>query len=164
MPRDSKYHQGLYHPRYPEKYVGDVNNIIYRSSWELRFLQYCDSNDNILQYASEEFSIPYLSPLDNRMHRYYPDYLIKVKESNGLIKKYVVEVKPKRQTEPPKKKSRVTKTYINEMKTYALNQAKWKYAREFCKDNLLEFKVITEDQLFNSNGSRTGRVSRKRNK
>ena len=98
------------------------------------------------------------------MHRYYPDYLIKVKESNGSIKKYVIEVKPKRQTEPPKKKSRVTKTYLNEIKTYALNQAKWKYAREFCKDNLLEFKVITEDQLFNSNGSRTGKVSRKRNK
>ena len=164
MPRDSKYHQGIYHPRHPQKYVGDVNNIIYRSSWELRFLQYCDSNESILQYASEEFSIPYLSPLDNRMHRYYPDYLIKVKESNGSIKKYVIEVKPKRQTEPTKKKSRVNKTYLNEMKTYALNQAKWKYAREFCKENLLEFKVKTEDQLFNSNGSRTGKVSRKRNK
>ena len=115
MPRDSKYHQGLFHPRHPEKYVGDVNNIVYRSSWELRFLQYCDSNDNIIQYASEEFSIPYLSPIDNKVHRYYPDYLIKVKESNGSIKKYVIEVKPKRQTEKPKKRSRVTKTYINEM-------------------------------------------------
>ena len=164
MPRDSKYHQGLFHPRHPEKYVGDVNNIVYRSSWELRFLQICDSNDNIIQYASEEFSIPYLSPIDNKVHRYYPDYLIKVKESNGSIKKYVIEVKPKRQTEKPKKRSRVTKTYINEMRLYAVNQAKWKYAQEFCKDNLLEFKIITEEQLFNNNGSGTRRVSRKSKK
>ena len=164
MPRDSKYHQGLFHPRHPEKYVGDVNNIVYRSSWELRFLQYCDSNDNIIQFASEEFSIPYLSTIDNKVHRYYPDYLIKVKESNGSIKKYVIEVKPKRQTEKPKKRSRVTKTYINEMRLYAVNQAKWKYAQEFCKDNLLEFKIITEEQLFNNNGSGTRRVSRKSKK
>ena len=109
MPRDSKYHQGLFHPRHPKKYLGDVRNIIYRSSWELRFLQWCDSNDNIIEYASEEFSIPYLSPLDNRPHRYYPDFLIKVKEAAGVTKKYVIEVKPKRQTQPPKKRSRVTK-------------------------------------------------------
>ena len=164
MPRDSKYHQGLFHPRHPEKYVGDINNIVYRSSWELRFLQYCDSNDNIIQYPSEAFAIPYLSPIDNKVHRYYPDYLIKVKESNGSIKKYVIEVKPKRQTEKPKKRSRVTKTYINEMRLYAVNQAKWKYAQEFCKDNLLEFKIITEEQLFNNNGSGTRRVSRKSKK
>ena len=149
MPRDSKYHQGLFHPRHPKKYLGDVRNIIYRSSWELRFLQWCDSNDNIIEYASEEFSIPYLSPLDNRPHRYYPDFLIKVKEAAGVTKKYVIEVKPKRQTQPPKKRSRVTKSYISECKTYELNQAKWKYAREFCKDNSLEFKIITEDQLWN---------------
>ena len=80
-----------------------MRNIIYRSSWELRFLQWCDSNDNIIEYASEEFSIPYLSPLDNRPHRYYPDFLIKVKESGGVIKKYVIEVKPKRQTQEPKR-------------------------------------------------------------
>jgi len=164
MPRDSKYHQGKYHPHNPKKYVGDVNNIVYRSSWELRFLKWCDGNDNIIEYASEEFSIPYISPLDNRVHRYYPDYLIKVKESDGSIKKYVIEVKPKKQTEEPKKRSRVTKSYVNEVKTYALNQAKWKYAKEFCKDNLLEFKIITEDQLWKPNGSRTRRVSRKHNK
>ena len=151
MPRDSKYHQGLFHPHNPKKYLGDVKNIIYRSSWELRFLQWCDSNDNIIEYASEEFSIPYLSPLDNRPHRYYPDFLIKVKESRGVIKKYVIEVKPKRQTQEPKKRSRVTKSYVNECKTYALNQAKWKYAKEFCKDNSLEFKIITEEQLWTQN-------------
>ena len=128
-----------------------MRNIIYRSSWELRFLQWCDGNENIIEYASEEFSIPYISPLDKRPHRYYPDFLIKVKEANGSIKKYVIEVKPLRQTQPPKKKSRVTKSYINECKTYELNQAKWKYAREFCKDNSLEFKIITENQLWTTN-------------
>lgn len=164
MPRDSKYHQGRFHPRNPQKYLGNPNNIIYRSSWELEFLRWCDKTPNVLEYASEEFSIPYLSPKDNRVHRYYPDGFIKVKEDNGLIKKYVIEIKPKNQVEAPKKKARVTKSYINEITRYAVNQAKWKAARNFCKDNLLEFKIITEDELGRPNGSRTGRVSRKSNK
>ena len=164
MPRDSKYHQGRYHPKNPKKYLGDPNNIIYRSSWELEFLRWCDKTANVLEYASEEFSIPYLSPKDNRVHRYYPDFLIKVKEDNGSIKKYVIEIKPKRQTQPPKQGARVTKSYINEVTNYAVNQAKWKSARNFCKDNLLEFKIITEDELGRPNGSITVRVSRKSNK
>jgi len=85
--------------------------------------------------------------VDNRPHRYYPDFLIEVKESNGKVKKYVVEVKPKKQTLPPKKKSRVTKTYLYECRQYAVNQAKWKAASEFCLDNGVEFKIITEDEL-----------------
>ena len=114
----------------------------------------CDTNDNIVTWASEEFSIPYISPLDNKRHRYYPDFLIKVKESDGKLKKYVIEIKPKKQTIKPKmktdsrKRPRMTKTYIKEMKNYAVNQAKWNAAIEFCKDNSLEFKIITEDQLY----------------
>jgi len=147
MPRDSKYHQGKFHPQNPQKYKGDVNNIIYRSSWELKFMQWCDRNENILEYGSEEFWIPYLSPADNRIHRYFPDFIIKIKENSGKTKTYVVEVKPQRQTMPPKQKSRVTKSYLYEVQTYAVNQAKWKAADEWCKDHLLEFKVITEDEL-----------------
>ena len=92
-----------YKPSYPQKYKGNPNNIICRSSWERRFCRWCDLNENIISWASEEFSIPYVSPVDNRVHRYYPDYLIKVKESDGKVKTYVVEVKPKKQTAPPKK-------------------------------------------------------------
>jgi len=136
-----------YKPSYPLKYKGDPNNIICRSSWERKFCHWCDLNENILEWGSEEFWIPYLSPVDNRVHRYFPDFIIKVKESDGRIKTYVIEVKPEKQTQPPKQKSRVTKSYIYEVKTYAVNQAKWKAADEFCKDRLLEFKVITEKEL-----------------
>ncbi len=136
-----------YKPSYPNKYKGDPNNIICRSSWERKFCSYCDLNENILEWGSEEFWIPYVSPVDNRVHRYFPDFIIKVREKSGETKTYVVEVKPKRQTNPPVKKSRTTKSYIHECKTYAVNQAKWKYAREYCEDRLIEFKIITEEEL-----------------
>lgn len=140
-------YKSKYKPNYPNKYKGDPNNIICRSSWERRFCSWCDLNENIISWGSEEFFIPYLSPVDNRVHRYFPDFIIKVKESTGQIKTYVIEVKPKRQTQPPKPKSRVTKGFLYEAKTYAVNQAKWKAAVEFCKDRMLEFKIITEDEL-----------------
>jgi hypothetical protein len=136
-----------YKPSHPMKYKGDASNIICRSSWERKFCRWCDLNENILAWGSEEFCIPYISPIDNRVHRYFPDFLIKVKESTGKIKTYVVEVKPEKQTAPPKKKSRVTKSYIYECKTYAVNQAKWKAAQEYCADRRIEFKIITEREL-----------------
>jgi hypothetical protein len=139
--------KSIYKPSNPQKYQGDSNNIICRSSWERKFCRWCDLNESIVSWASEEFSIPYVSPVDNRIHRYYPDYLIKVKEKDGRVKTYVVEVKPKKQTVPPQKKSRVTKSYLHECKTYAANQAKWKAADEFCKDNRIEFRIITEEEL-----------------
>ena len=137
-----------YKPEYPRKYKGDSNNIICRSSWERKFCRWCDLNENILEWGSEEFCIPYRSPVDRRVHRYFPDFIIKVKEQTGEIKRYVIEVKPKKQTRPPVQTTKKrTKTYINEVKTYAVNEAKWKAADEWCKDRLLEFKIITEDQL-----------------
>jgi|TARA_B100000073_G_scaffold315924_1_gene292175 hypothetical protein len=104
-------------------------------------------NENIILWGSEEFCIPYLSPVDGRVHRYFPDFIIKVREQTGDIKTYVIEVKPKKQTREPKKPSRTTKRYITEVKTYAVNKAKWKAADEWCKDRLIEFKIITEDHL-----------------
>jgi len=136
-----------YKPSNPHKYQGNPNNIICRSSWERKFCKWCDLNENIVSWASEEFSIPYVSPVDNRVHRYFPDYLIKVKESSGKVKTYVVEVKPKKQTVPPKPRKRQTKSYVYECQTYAVNMAKWKAATEFCKDNRVEFKIITENEL-----------------
>ena len=139
--------KSIYRPSNPQKYKGNVNNIICRSNWERSFCVWCDKTDAILEWGSEEFWIPYISPVDRRVHKYFPDFIIKVKENTGHIKTYVVEVKPKRQTQPPKKKSRVTKSYLYECKTYAVNQAKWKAAVEFCKDHMIQFKVITEDEL-----------------
>ena len=136
-----------YKPNNPQKYTGNPNNIICRSSWERKFCQWCDRKDNVISWASEEISIPYVSPKDNRIHRYYPDFLIKVKEYNNKIQTYVVEVKPKKQTLPPKPRKRITKSYIYECTTYAVNQAKWKAANEFCKDNRINFKIVTEDEL-----------------
>ena len=140
-------YKGKYYPSFPRKYKGDPTNIIYRSLWERKFMVYCDKNDNILEWASEEIAIPYRSPIDNRVHRYFPDFYMKVKETNGRIKNYVIEVKPAKQTIPPKKPKRQTKGYIREAYEYARNQAKWKMAKEFCADRQWEFKVETEKEL-----------------
>ena len=140
-------YKGKYYPSFPRKYKGDPTNIIYRSLWERKFMVYCDKNQNILEWASEEIAIPYRSPIDNRVHRYFPDFYMKVKETNGKIKNYVIEVKPAKQTKPPKKPKRQTKGYIREAYEYAKNQAKWKMAKEFCADRQWEFKVVTEKEL-----------------
>ena len=140
-------YKGKYYPSFPRKYKGDPTNIIYRSLWERKFMVYCDKNQNILEWASEEIAIPYRSPIDNRVHRYFPDFYMKVKETNGMIKNYMIEVKPAKQTIPPKKPKRQTKGYIREAYEYAKNQAKWKMAKEFCADRQWEFKVVTEKEL-----------------
>jgi hypothetical protein len=118
--------------------------------WERKFCVYCDLNENVLEWQSEEKCVPYRSPIDNRIHRYFPDFLIKVKEPDGSIKKYMIEIKPKKQTVPPPKPKRQTKGYISEVYEYAKNQSKWEAAREWCADRGYEFKVITEDDLFGS--------------
>lgn len=141
------YNKSKYKPQYPNKYKGDPTNIICRSSWERKFARYCDLNENVLEWQSEEFCIPYRSPIDNRVHRYFPDFFIKYRDSNGKIKSSLIEVKPLRQTTPPPKPKRQTKSYIYEVYEYAKNQAKWKAAEEFCKDRLWEFKVLTEEDL-----------------
>ena len=140
-------YKGKYYPSFPRKYKGDPTNIIYRSLWERKFMVYCDKNQNILEWASEEIAIPYRSPIDNRLHRYFPDFYMKVRETNGKIKNYVIEVKPAKQTKPPTKPKRQTKGYIREAYEYARNQAKWKMAKEFCADRQWEFKVVTEKEL-----------------
>ena len=140
-------YKGKYYPSFPRKYKGDPTNIIYRSLWERKFMVYCDKNQNILEWASEEIAIPYRSPIDNRVHRYFPDFYMKLKETNGKIKNYVIEVKPAKQTKPPAKPKRQTKGYIREAYEYAKNQAKWKMAKEFCADRQWGFKVVTEKEL-----------------
>ena len=140
-------YKGKFIPTKPNKYKGDIRNIIYRSLWELKFMKWCDRNANILEWGSEEFFIPYRSPLDNRIHRYFPDFYMKVQESNGKQVRYVIEVKPARQCVPPVKGKKQKKTFIREVAEYAKNQAKWKAAQEFCEDRQLTFKVVTEKEL-----------------
>ena len=140
-------YKGKYYPSYPRKYKGDPTNILYRSLWERKFMVYCDKNESILEWASEEIAIPYRSPIDNRVHRYFPDFYMKVQERGGKVKRYMIEVKPAKQTKPPVKPKRQTKGYIREAYEYAKNQAKWKMAREFCADRQWEFKVVTEKEL-----------------
>jgi len=127
--------------------MGNHENIVYRSSWECRVMNWLDKNPSIVSWASEELIIPYKSPVDNRMHRYFPDFVVKVRGQDGKTRTMMLEVKPKYQTKPPEQKKRVTKQYIREVTTWGVNQAKWTAAEEYCKDRGWEFKLITEDHL-----------------
>ena len=140
-------YKGKYKPRRPYKYKGDPTNIIYRSLWERKFMQYCDDSLNILEWGSEEIYMWYRSPIDNRPHRYFPDFYIKVREQTGKIKKYIIEVKPQRQTKPPAKPKRQTKGYLREAFEFAKNKAKWNAAKDWCDDQGYEFKIFTEKEL-----------------
>jgi hypothetical protein len=140
-------YKGKYQPSFPKKYKGDPTNIIYRSLWERKFMVYCDLNEKVLEWGSEEMFVWYRSPIDSKPHRYFPDFYIKVQESSGQIKKYLIEIKPKKQTTPPPKQQRQTKKYLYEAYEYAKNQAKWEAAEEWCADRGYEFKVLTENEL-----------------
>ena len=137
-----RYKQGKYIPRLPKKYKGDYRNIVYRSSWEYKFMQWCDNTSSVIEWGSEEIAIPYISPVDGKRHKYYPDFYVKVGN-----KKYMVEVKPTRQTKEPRTQKKITKRYVTEVVTYSVNKAKWKAAEEFCKDYRWEFMLITEKEL-----------------
>jgi hypothetical protein len=143
-------YKGKYKPKHPEKYKGNPVSIIYRSLWERKFMVHCDNSESVLEWSSEEVSLNYYDPTTNRIRRYFPDFLIKVRESNGTIKKYMIEIKPKKQTTPPPKPKRQTKRYLQEAYEYAKNQSKWAAAREWCADRGYEFKVFTENELFGS--------------
>ena len=150
MPRkeDYSYRQGKFKPLHPEKYKGDPTGICYRSSYELKFMNYCDLNESISEWKSEEFFIPYRSPIDNRIHRYFPDFFIKYKDKEGNIRKVIIEVKPKKDLKmPDQSPKRKTKSWVYSVKAYAVNQAKWNAAREFCADRGYEFRIFTEDEL-----------------
>lgn len=141
-----KYYQGKYKIKNPSKYNGDPDNIIYRSSWELKVLKWLDDHPQVIWFASEELVIPYYNPIDNKMHRYFPDFIVKMKRNDGTVMTYVLEVKPHHQTQQPERK-RKTQKFINEQVTYIINQSKWKAADEFCHEHGWQFKVLTEKEL-----------------
>jgi hypothetical protein len=142
------YKQGFFIPMNPEKYAGDISNIVYRSSWELRTFQWADLNNSVIQWSSEETIIPFVCQTDNRLHRYFVDMKIKIKGIDGTIKDYVVEIKPYAQTMPPKFPGKQTKRYLQEVETFIKNQSKWKAAKEYAKERNMQFVILTEKELF----------------
>lgn len=138
-------YSGRFLPKNPQKYRGDPTNIIYRSTWECRVMNWLDQNESILEWGSEEIVIPYRSPVDNKIHRYFPDFYVKVKQKDDIIKVMILEIKPAKQTKPPEKKKKITKQYINEVVTWSINQSKWRSAIEFCKDRKWSFCVVTSN-------------------
>ena len=138
-------YKGRYTVKNPKKYVGDINKVIYRSSWELRCMNYFDQNENVLKWSSEELAIPYISPIDKRWHRYYPDFVIQMLDEQNRVKTVMIEVKPHKQTKPPAPRKR--KRYIQEVKDWGINTSKWKAAQEYCADRKWEFKILTENEL-----------------
>ena len=143
----ARYHQGKFKPLNPQKYVGDVENICYRSSWEVKAMSWLDRNPSILKWGSEELIIPYISPIDNRVHRYFPDFVMQYKTSKGEVKHAVLEVKPNAQTQMPKHPGKQTKRYLNEVLTYSVNQAKWDAAKAWCMKKGWDFVVLDEYNL-----------------
>ena len=142
-----KTYKGRFKPKNPGKYKGDPTNIIFRSLWERKLMVHLDENQAVIQWSSEEIVIPYRSPLDNRIHRYFPDFYVKAIDADGKIKEMLLEVKPKKEIREPIKKKRITKQYITEVTTWGKNQAKWAAASDYCSDRGWEFKLITEDHL-----------------
>lgn len=141
-------YSGIYKAKNPKKYRGNPTRIIYRSLWERKFMTFCDDNPNIMEWGSEEVIIPYRCPTDGRVHRYYPDFYIKVKSKSGQTSKYIIEVKPKKQTKKPTDRpKRKTAAWKREVLTFMKNSAKWRAAEEFCDDRQMKFMILTEDHL-----------------
>jgi hypothetical protein len=140
-------YKGKFSPKYPAKYIGDPTNVIYRSLWELRLMRYFDQHPAVLKWGSEEIVIPYRSPVDNRIHRYFPDFIVKMREATGAVSTLIIEVKPDAQTKEPVKKTQKSIRYINEVLTYGVNQAKWKAAEVLCADRNWKFKIMTEHDI-----------------
>ena len=144
----SKTLQGKFRPQNPEKYKGNPGNILYRSSWELNFMNWCDRNPNIIQWQSEEKAIWYYDPVAKKKRRYFPDFIVKYKNSKGIIIEEVIEIKPHAQVMgPPTTPKRRTKAWMNAVKTYLTNQSKWKAASNWAEDRGMNFRLLTEKQI-----------------
>lgn len=146
-------YKGRFRPKNPEKYKGDPTKIIYRSLWEFKFFKRVDESPDVIWWQSEEVIVPYISPIDGKRHRYFPDVVIHTMRE-GVRKTIMIEIKPYKQTLPPdpRKKNatpsgRISRRYLNEVKTYGINDAKWKAARRYCADRGWEFVIMTENEL-----------------
>lgn len=141
-----QFQQGIYKPINPTKYVG-VSQPKYRSSYELKFFRWCDDNANVVKWGSESISIPYISPVDKRLHHYYPDNLVQIREGDKVTT-YIVEIKPSKQVAPPQVKNRKSQQRVLfEQVQYAVNTAKWEAAQQWCKKVGFKFLILTEQEL-----------------
>lgn len=140
-------YKGKWKPRNPLKYKGDIHNITYRSSWELKFMNYCDQRSNVLAWSSEETIIPYISPIDGIAHRYFVDFKMTIRNLDGTVTTYLVEVKPEKYTKEPKKPKRQSKKYFDEAIMWCTNQAKWEAAKKYCDRKGYKFIILTEKHL-----------------
>jgi hypothetical protein len=145
-------YKGYFKPKNPQKYKGNPSTIIYRSLWELRLMGYLDNHPDVIQWSSEEFSIPYRSPIDNRIHRYFPDFWVKQRNTQNVVETLVIEIKPHKQTIPPVKQQKRTRTYLKEVRTWGVNSAKWAAAEDYCKDRKWKFVIFDEYKLGIKNG------------
>jgi hypothetical protein len=143
--KKSRYRQGTYTPKNPDKYIGD-GEIRYRSSWELRLCKWLDNHQSVVCWNSEGMVVPYLSPVDNKQHKYYVDFLAKMKLKDGTIKTYAIEIKPKKEMIPPRK-NKNKERMITEVTTFVTNQAKWAHAKEYCDKLGISFLVLNEHDL-----------------
>ena len=134
-------YKSIFNPKNPKKYIGDVSKIVCRSLWERNVCKFCDEHPSILKWCSEEVSIPYMSPVDGKIHNYFPDFLIQFKNTSG-IQTWMVEVKPKKQTFLKENASKKEQTI------WAINNSKWKAAQKYCEQNNIIFKILTEKELF----------------
>lgn len=141
------YHKRKYKPINPEKYEGDPTDIVMRSSWETKFAVWCDHTSSVLSWSSETTVIPYICPTDNKPHRYFTDFKVKIKDKQNNVKTYIVEIKPYSQTIPPIPPKRKSKRYLTEVMTWGKNDAKWKAARKFCAQRGYDFIILTEHDL-----------------
>lgn len=146
-------YKGKFKAKNPNKYKGNPTNIIYRSLLERRFMVYLDNTSSVLKWSSEEIVVPYVSPLDRRVHRYFPDFYMKYKDKNAMIVETLIEIKPSKQTKPPDPKRKLTKTgrtskrYLKEVNTYIINDAKWKQAVKFCEERGWNWRIVTEKDI-----------------
>lgn len=150
--KEAPFKQGYYKIVNPHKYVGDPSKIIFRSSWEKRFAAYCDHTEKIIAWSSEPMQIPYINPISGEVKPYNVDFYVRLKTEDGY-KEFIVEVKPSRQLQQPQQPTgRITEkkmtSYTNAMKTYLINIAKFKAAKEYAKSRGWEFIVVTEQFIF----------------
>lgn len=150
--KNSKYNQGIYYPNNPLKYIGDINNIIYRSSWEKKFCIYCDINPSIIKWTSEPpLDIKYWSPIDKKEHRYFLDYYIEIQKKDN-IEKWIIEIKPENQYSLLKKPEfsgpateKRIHAYNERMKIWIINRAKFEAATRFAESRGYKFGAINEN-------------------
>lgn len=145
--KHNQYKQGLFKPINSSKYTG-VQPVIYRSGLELSFYRWCDRNQSVIEWGSETIVIPYLSPMDGRVHRYFVDVNLVLKNKEGQLQKYLIEIKPFKQLSPPNpnhKRKRSTIAY--ESMRHAINQSKWQSAQQWCAKNGYQFQILTERDI-----------------